>query len=116
MPLHLGMNLLRPITVGLALTLLFNCGPGLPACPDGGTTLTYDNFGAAFMTSHCIQCHGTARAEKGITLHTAALVRSFADASNAVAGVGTSMPPRDSAPTTAAERGSLAQWLSCGAP
>lgn len=95
---------------------LTQCGPGAPSCPDGGTALTYESFGAPFMTTYCIQCHGTALSEKGVTLHTAALVRQFSIQANLSAGVGTSMPPSQSLAPTTGERADLAQWLSCGAP
>lgn len=100
----------------VAVLALTQCGPAASSCPDGGTRLTYENFGAAFINVHCVQCHGPSRTEKGIALNTASLVRSHAEVSNLAAGVGTSMPPPQSAQPTPAERADLAQWLSCGAP
>ena len=110
------MTLARAWLAVTALVALTRCGPGAPSCPDGGTTLTYANFGAAFINVYCVQCHGPARTEKGIALNTASLVRSHADVCTLAAGVGTSMPPAQSAAPTADERKDLAQWLSCGAP
>ncbi len=100
-----------------ALLCLAGCGPSAPRCPDAGTTLTYENFGAAFMTTYCVDCHGPKKAEKDITLQTAPLVQTHAARSNDAAGVGTSMPPEDAGVfPTSTERAKLAEWLSCGAP
>ena len=95
---------------------LLHCGPAPASCPDGGTGLTYDNFGRTFMTAYCIACHAGARVEKGVLLNSASSVRTFASQSNAQAGVGASMPPPGVPAPTATERQQLSQWIGCGAP
>jgi hypothetical protein len=88
-------------------------------CPDGGTSLTYTNFGQSFMATECTSCHGTARAEGGVRLDTQSSVQSNASLIDSVAGAGpngvrTSMPQGGSVPT--ATREELSTWLACGAP
>lgn len=90
-------------------------------CPPDGTTLTYDNFGAQFMTDHCNSCHsaeyaarhGAPDSYRFDTLDEVRMraARIFVDA----AGPNTSMPPGPYDPPPD-ERDRLAQWLVCGAP
>ncbi len=98
--------------------LLAGCGAAGSAavCPDAGTALTYDNFGAGFMSVYCVRCHGPALQEKNLRLETVALVRTNARAGLAYAGTGTSMPPADAAIPSVEDRAKLTQWLACGAP
>lgn len=90
-------------------------------CPPEGTTLTYENFGRAFMDDHCQRCHGVPSADRkgapsaydfgsrdDVHRH-AARIFSRAAADN------TTMPPGPDDPP-AAEREKLATWLACGAP
>jgi uncharacterized membrane protein len=90
-------------------------------CPPGGTTLTYQNFGAAFMNGHCQTCHGSNATDRAgapgefifdtreqIERHKARIfARSAAD--------NDSMPPGPDDPPLE-ERTKLAEWLACGAP
>ena len=86
-----------------------------------GTTLTYDNFGGAFLAAHCNTCHAAESgsrhgAPEGYRFDTldevhARAARIFVRA----AGPNTSMPPGPSDPP-ADERDRLAEWLGCGAP
>ncbi len=97
--------------------VLISCGPmANTACPDAGTALTYDNFGADFMTGYCVSCHGVGRTEKNVALNTRALVLTWKSQVSSQAGQGTSMPPTGSTIPTQAERDQLVQWVSCGAP
>ncbi|MBS1150959.1 MAG: hypothetical protein H6Q89_2657 [Myxococcaceae bacterium] len=101
----------------VAVLALAGCGGApLPACPDAGTALTYQNFGIGFMAGYCIECHGSGRTEKGLILTTPGAVRGHAEAVNAESGTGSAMPPRGSPLPSAAERAQLVEWLSCGAP
>jgi hypothetical protein len=89
-------------------------------CPSGGTTLTYENFGAGFMNSYCQSCHGSnatdrqgAPGEFIFDTHEQVLrhkdrifVRSAAE--------NDSMPPGPDDPSID-ERTKLAEWLACGA-
>ena len=89
-------------------------------CPDD-SELTYDNFGRAFLDSHCQRCHASDAgdrngAPRGFTFDTREQVlehreRIFVRA----AGDNTSMPPGPDDPP-AEERALLAEWLACGAP
>jgi len=88
-------------------------------CPDGGTTLTYSNFGQSFMATECTSCHGSGRASGGVRLDTQSSVQANASLIDSVAGAGpnaerTSMPQGASVPT--ATREELSTWLACGAP
>jgi len=90
-------------------------------CPPGGTTLTYDTFGAAFLGQSCQTCHGqTDGARKGAPdgydFGTLAAVRAQKERIFARAAAdNVTMPPGPTDPP-AAEREKLAQWLACGAP
>src|SRR5260221_4742355 len=89
-------------------------------CPQG-STLTYDNFGAAFLGANCTTCHaadpgnrhGAPDAYRFDTLADvhAHAARMFVSA----AATNTSMPPGPYDPPLA-ERDMLADWLACGAP
>jgi uncharacterized membrane protein len=90
------------------------------ACPPD-TTLTYDNFGAAFLDVNCNTCHSadpghrhgapdTFRFDTLDEVHAHA-ARIFVRA----AATNTTMPPGpDDPPFDAREQ--LAAWLACGAP
>jgi uncharacterized membrane protein len=91
------------------------------ACPTGGTTLTYENFGKTFFTGYCNRCHSADLGERNgapdnfvfatvadIRLHKA---RIFARS----AGLNDSMPPGPDDPPRE-ERDRLSEWLACGAP
>lgn len=97
--------------------LALGCGSsGSGATCPTGSTLTYDNFGHAFLDRYCTSCHGGGTPPG---LSTLALVRTSATLVDEQAAAGasatnTTMPP--SAPTpTQAERQQLGEWLACGA-
>jgi uncharacterized membrane protein len=90
-------------------------------CPPAGTTLTYDDFGRAFLDRNCQVCHGQPEGNRqgapssfdfgtleAVHAHAA---RIFARA----AADNTTMPPGPDDPPRA-ERDQLAEWLACGAP
>lgn len=96
---------------------------GLPACPSGGTKLTYDSFGKSFFDKYCQSCHAAASKDRQgapakITFDTAAEIRALADDVYERAGdSGGGMPPSTFAnKPTDAERKQLVEWLSCDAP
>lgn len=85
-------------------------------CPTGGTTLTYDNFGKAFMATYCNDCHS---GHDSPSLDTVALIRANASDIDRTSAAGpnatnTVMPEDGSVPS--AERTKLGEWLACGAP
>jgi hypothetical protein len=98
------------------------CGSGAgdstgSSCPPG-STLTYANFGKAFMQDHCLACHSTTGPESP-KLDTLAQVQAAAGDidRSAAAGpttVNTYMP--EGASVDEAERRKLGEWLACGAP
>jgi len=85
---------------------------GIPTatCPTG-STLTYANFGSAFLTSNCLSCHASKEQPR---LATQAQVQANRAAilENAVY---TDAMPQDADMATA-EREMLGEWLACGAP
>lgn len=87
-------------------------------CPPEGTPLTYDNFGADFLATHCNSCHSTGksgapRAYRFDTLDEVLVHkdRIFIRA----AGPNVTMPPGPDDPQQT-DRDDLAEWLACGAP
>ncbi len=91
------------------------------ACPTGGTTATYANFGQDFMARWCQSCHGsTSRDRQGapgdFIFDSAEQVRRHRARIYARSAAGNdSMPPGPDDPSSA-ERERLAEWLACGAP
>ncbi len=85
-------------------------------CPPGGTTLTYQNFGADFFNTHCTECHGGARSRSDRSYETLERIRDEREGIfiNAASDNKT-MPPGPNGPSDA-ERAKLADWLACGAP
>jgi cytochrome c5 len=88
------------------------------SCPTDGSSLTYENFGQAFIQKNCLACHGASGPESP-KLDTLAKVKANASLIDKVAaagpnGVNTFMPQGISVDT--AEREKLGQWLACGAP
>ncbi|MBA2538347.1 MAG: cytochrome c [Deltaproteobacteria bacterium] len=87
-------------------------------CPPEGTLLTYDNFGADFMASHCNSCHSTGKsgAPRAYRFDTQDEVLAHKDRIFVrAAGPNLTMPPGPNDPPQAA-RDQLAEWLACGAP
>lgn len=110
----------------LACALTFS----LAACGDdgggdGGTdcttsSLTYDNFGSAFMTSYCLDCHSSSSGNRqgapaSVNFDTLELVQNQASSVDRRSGNGTSMPPTSYSPTPSdSERTMLTEWIDCG--
>lgn len=102
-------------------------GPSTEATCPSSSTLTYANFGKAFMTSYCTRCHdsnlaGDARmgAPAYHDFDTQIGVQQVADHVDQAAGAGPAatndqMPPDGDTPTLE-ERQQLAEWIACGAP
>ena len=83
-------------------------------CPQG-STLTYANFGQAFVQSNCLACHN----RQSPNLTTQAAVQAARSDIDQVAAAGpnatnTVMPEDHS--VSAEERAKLGEWLACGAP
>ncbi len=98
---------------------------------DPANTLTYENFGEAFMDDYCTACHASTvtgddrfDAPVGVDYDTQADIQMLADDIDAWAAAtdevtNAFMPPPEA--TGAAfpslqERRDLAAWLACGAP
>lgn len=102
--------------------------PTATECPPG-STITYENFGKAFMEDFCTSCHSstlTGAARNGATVahdfDTLLGIRSVADHIDQTAGIGPAsanrnMPPEDQTSIPADDdRRKLAEWIACGAP
>jgi uncharacterized membrane protein len=124
------------IAVFCALVGLAACAEDPPLCEEkepegtptgsmcGGSTLTYENFGEAFMEKYCTRCHsssveGEARNcaptdHNFDTLNEIVLYRDHIDETTAAgpAAVNESMPPTGAKPT-GEERRNLGIWLAC---
>ena len=89
-------------------------------CPPGGTALTYESFGKAFIDSQCQSCHASRSvlrqgAPSEYFFDTQAdVVRWRARIFVRSAAENDSMPPGPSDPARG-ERDKLADWLACGA-
>jgi uncharacterized membrane protein len=114
---------------GAALLTLVGCGEGEStgaACPTDNT-LTYQNFGQAFMGTYCLRCHnealtGSARndAPNDVNFNTVEQVRAESTDIDKLSGASdsvtnTEMPPDGEMPSVE-DRKKLSQWLACGAP
>jgi mono/diheme cytochrome c family protein len=110
------------LLAGLAASVVLACGSG-PGDATGSTcpttqTLTYENFGQAFMQAHCSACH-SANGPESPKLDTVEQIRANKgdiDKSAAAGpnGVNTYMP--ESGSVSDADRRKLGEWLACGAP
>jgi hypothetical protein len=106
---------------GLALALMA-CGDG-PGDATGSTcpsdsTLSYGNFGQAFMQNNCLSCHRAGGPESP-TLSSLEQIQANRDVIDRSAASGpdatnTFMP--DGASVATEERLKLGEWLACGAP
>ena len=107
----------------LTLAVLGALALGLAACSpstglgagdincDAASPVTYDNFGAAFMSVNCTGCHGA-----GSRTDTSSLASIRANAAGIIdQTVYNVSMPQDSS-LTDAERIELGKWLNCGAP
>lgn len=91
------------------------------SCPPEGTSLTYEDFGQAFIGTWCQPCHASQVIDRqgappAYVFDTHEQVQRWADRIYArSAGVNDSMPPGPDDPSDA-ERDDLEEWLACGAP
>lgn len=116
------LKALHLLCVGIAGASVLACGEGSgdatgSSCPEN-STLTYANFGQAFIQSNCLSCHGSAGPEDP-SLATLEQVQSHIDDIDRAAAAGpnatnTFMP--EGASVSTPERRMLGEWLACGAP
>jgi uncharacterized membrane protein len=97
-------------------------------CPPAGTSLTYANFGKAFMDEYCITCHdqnlvGTERMGAPSfhdfdTYFGIVPVADHVDETSAggPAAMNRGMPPAGFKAPTDTERLMLGEWIACGLP
>jgi hypothetical protein len=88
----------------IAMILGAACTIGTPitshACPTGGTTLTYANFGEPFFNDWCVSCHGGPNAYSSRSFTSIDEIRADADRIFINAAADNSfMPPGPSAVT-----------------
>lgn len=116
-------SIVLPLSLLMGALLVPACkgdddGGELPACPTGGTMLTYDNFGKDFFNSYCTSCHsggsGVSEAQDKPFDSQADIQAHAGQIYSEAGGTNTGMPPSGTGPT-ADERTQLAEWLSCGA-
>jgi hypothetical protein len=79
-------------------------------CPPD-STLTYENFGQAFLADNCLECHTS---QQRPPLTTRATVQANEAAIIDVAVTGLKMP--SNASLAIEERQMLGEWIACGAP
>lgn len=95
-------------------------------CPQG-STLTYNNFGKAFMEQYCTRCHSselTGSARNGApSFHdfdTLPGIKAVSDHIDETTAAGPSSTnegmPEDGAKPTLMERQQLGEWIACGMP
>jgi hypothetical protein len=114
-----GSRVLAGCAVALSVVA---CGSDLgdstsSSCPTD-STLTYQNFGQAFMQTNCVSCHNENGPESP-ALSTLEQVRAHRDEIDRAAAAGpnatnTFMPEGIS--VSKEERLKLGEWLACGAP
>lgn len=109
---------LRSLIIALPFAVFAACGggstTGVTCSPS--STLTYANFGKAFMTTNCTSCHSGRESPSLLTVES---IRSNADDIDSQAGASatvtnTRMPERGT--VAVEERKKLSEWLACGAP
>lgn len=93
-------------------------------CPDGGGTLTYENFGKKFMEDYCLTCHSVDSKDRKMapadhnfdTLGDVDIMRAHIDqyAGSGPDATNTMMPPAGNPAPSEAERKKLSEWLACG--
>lgn len=91
-------------------------GEGLPACPDGGTDLTYENFGQEFFGNNCTSCHSAGSGEpiaEDVPFDSQSAIQAAAEDIYKQAVKSSAMPPGGGPSET--QRQQLGEWLSCGA-
>lgn len=116
-------TLLRSILIVLAAPAFWACGEeGLgdatgSTCPSD-STLTYANFGQAFLQTNCLACHTAKGPEspKFDSLDQIKAERSEIDRAAASGPNGTNTFMPEDASVSTAERQKLGEWLACGAP
>lgn len=103
-------------------------GPDTEATCPPTSTLTYDNFGKAFMETYCTQCHhselmGAARngAPSFHDFDTLFGIKAVSDhidqtTASGPAATNTGMPPEGEPQPSLAEREMLAEWIACDMP
>lgn len=102
--------------------------PTETVCPDGGTPLTYNNFGKPFMEQYCTGCHsselvgeqrmGAPSFHDFDSLFGIKAVSDHIDETTAAgpAAINRGMPPDGEPQPSDAERYQLGEWIACGMP
>lgn len=116
------VRILASVALFLSLALAAACGSDEGGGKDTGSTcdssLTYENFGKAFMTANCLACHNASRHEEGYDFSTQANIQDAILEIDHAAAAGpdatnTSMP--DGTSLSVDVRKQLGAWLACGA-
>lgn len=93
-------------------------------CPDGGSSLTYENFGEKFFQDYCLSCHSVSSANRNgapddhnfDTLADVEIMKAHIDqyAGSGPSATNTKMPPEGNPAPSEDERKQLSEWLACG--
>jgi uncharacterized membrane protein len=116
----LGAVLASLVAIMLAACGASNESLAQRACPPGGTSLTYETFGAEFLGQWCESCHAASSTNRNgappdVTFDTQAQAAEWKDRIYArAADDNTSMPLGPYGPDSAT-RHQLGDWLACGA-
>jgi len=70
----------------------------------------------AVIAQRCLACHGEQLAQKGVALHSPALLAQHAQAIHQQVVLARTMPLNNATQMTEAERALLARWVAAGAP
>jgi hypothetical protein len=90
-------------------------------CPPGGTTITYESFGAGFFAEYCNSCHSAPDGQRNgapddyvFATHAEVVALRASIFANSAA-TNDAMPPGPEV-IPLPVRDNLANWLACGAP
>jgi len=103
---------MRILVLGILISACTSSSTGITASEiTCDTTLTYANFGQAFLESNCLDCHA---GKESPNLSAQAAVQTNANRIISEAVYSTAMPEDKDLAND--ERILLGQWLQCGAP
>lgn len=109
---------LRALLIALPFAVSAACGGGSTTgvtCPTG-STLTYANFGKAFVTTNCTSCHGGRESPSLLTVESIRANASDIDMQAGASATVTNASMPEQGTVSVEERRKLSEWLACGAP
>jgi uncharacterized membrane protein len=101
------------VGTGLLLGLVVALRPApAPAAP---AAVSFQEV-QAIVSQRCVMCHNAELQNKGVALHTPALIQQHAAAIYQQAVMAKAMPMNNATQITEAERAALGRWFLAGAP